>query len=306
MNETIFNRLVDHIQSKGIIISDIKRLERYIVNNNYNRVMKPYLKLIPDKDFKEYGVTTDDLLNLYELDSKTSMLFLDAILCIEKKLNTDIAYTIEDTYKLYDGCLFNLDKDFIKNQIFSNCTGPLCGMSFEQLLSKMTKYAHINPNTNSYENISRNNLFLKWKACPLDALCLTWTFSTTVLSYFALNDHLKKKIIRHFKVPSNNSYLFDSIINDILDLRNQITHNNILFGHIVELQSKEIVKNFNEIFRTRKQYLDLYDFAILLEYLSGQSGINDELKRIIKFYTFSSDRIQKLVDSFILGAGNER
>ena len=161
MNDTILNRLLSHIQSKGIIISDIKRLNKYIVNGNYNRVMKPYLKLLETQNVGQLQITTDDLLNLYELDKKISILFLDHLLEIEKRLNTQIAYIIEDTYRIYDGCLFSRDKDFLKHQIFSNASSSLCGVGFDQLVNKMTKYAHINPNTNSYENVSRNNLYLK-------------------------------------------------------------------------------------------------------------------------------------------------
>ncbi|MCQ2747988.1 MAG: Abi family protein [Mycoplasmoidaceae bacterium] len=161
MNNTIFNRLLNHIQSKEIVISDVKRLEKAIINNNYNRVIKPYLKLLETQSVNKLQITTDDLLNLYELDGRISMLFLDHLLEIEKRLNTQIAYIIEDTYGIYDGCLFSKDKDFLKHEIFSNASGSLCQLGFEQLINKMTKYAHINPNTNSYENVSRNNLFLK-------------------------------------------------------------------------------------------------------------------------------------------------
>ncbi|MCQ3907641.1 MAG: Abi family protein [Mycoplasmoidaceae bacterium] len=161
MNDTILNRLLSHIQSKGIIISDIKRLTKAIVNDNYNRVMKPYLKLFGKQNFEQLQITTDDLLNLYELDKKISILFLDHLLDIEKRLNTQIAYIIEDTYRIYDGCLLARDKEFLKHQIFSNASSSLCGIGFDQLINKMTKYAHINPNTSSYENVSRNNLYLK-------------------------------------------------------------------------------------------------------------------------------------------------
>ena len=96
MNDTILNRLLSHIQSKGIIISDVKRLTKAVINGNYNRVMKPYLKLLENQNFGNLEITTDDLLNLYDLDKKISILFLDHLLEIEKRLNTQIAYTIED------------------------------------------------------------------------------------------------------------------------------------------------------------------------------------------------------------------
>lgn len=302
MNDTILNRLISHIQSKGIIISDIKRLTKYIVNGNYNRVMKPYLKLLEQQNFGKLQITTDDLLNLYELDKKISILFLNHLLEIEKRLNTQIAYIIEDTYRIYDGCLFAYDKDFLKHQVFSNASSSLCGIGFDQLVNKMTKYAHINPNTSSYENVSRNNLYLKWKVCPLDALCLTWTFSTTVLVYFALNDQLKKKVVKFFRLSPNKVSSFDDLINKFLSLRNLITHNNVMFVNMLDLQDHQMVKNYNDVFRSKKQFLDFYDFAILLEYFSNIPTLFDDLKRNVEMFEFSP-KLKTLVNRLLMGSG---
>lgn len=301
MNDTVLNRLLSHIQSKGIIVSNIKRLTKFIVNGNYNRVIKPYLKLLESVNPDHFEITTDDLLNLYELDKKISMLFLNHLLEFEKRLNTQIAYIIEDTYKIYDGCLFFRDKEFLKHQIFSNASGSLCGIGFDQLINKMTKYAHINPNTSSYENVSRNNLYLKWKTCPLDALCLTWTFSTTVLVYFAMNDQLKKKVVKFFKLSPNKVSVFDDLINDFLDLRNLITHNNVIFVNMLDLQDEQTVSHYNDVFRAKKQFLDFYDFAILLEYFSGIPTLFNDLKTTVESFNFGP-KIKTIINRLLMGS----
>lgn len=301
MNDTIFKRLLSHIQSKGIVVNNVKRLSKYITNSNYNRVVKPYLKLISENDIRSLEVTTDDLLNLYELDKKISLIFLDHILEIEKKLNTQIAYTIEDTFGIYDGCLFKLDRKFVQQRIFNNCPSKLCNMSFEQLISKMTKYAHINPNTNTYENLSKNNLFKKWAECPLDALCLTWTFSATVLTYFALNDYLKSKVVKIFNLNLKKTYPFDVLINKILSLRNIITHNNVLIGSLLDLQDQDMVNAYNRIFNKREQYLDFYDFAYMLQCFSKINSAT-ELEQAILSYKFSP-KIKLIVDKLLKGVG---
>lgn len=301
MNDTIFNRLLSHIQSKGIIVSNVKRLSKYITNSNYNRVIKPYLKLISDEDIKSLSVTTDDLLNLYKLDKKISLLFLDLILEIEKKLNTQIAYTIEDSYRIYDGCLFKLERKFVQERIFSNVHNKLSNLTFDQLISKMTKYAHINPNTNTYENIAKNNLFKKWESCPLDALCLTWTFSTTVLTYLSLNDNLKSKVVKIFKLNLKKTDNFDYLMNKILALRNILTHNNVLIGSLLDLQDEPMIYSYNQIFYRNKIYLDFYDFVHILEFFSGWNT-KEELRHIIDKYQFSP-RIKTLVDKLLKGVG---
>lgn len=301
MNDTIFNRLVNHIQSKGIIVSNIKRLSKNITDSNYNRVIKPYLKLISDEDIRSLSITTDDLLNLYKLDKKISLIFLDHILEIEKKLNTQIAYTIEDSFRIFDGCLFKFDRKFVQDRIFNNTHNKLSNLTFDQLISKMTKYAHINPNTNTYENISKNNLFKKWEACPLDALCLTWTFSTTVLTYLSLNDHLKSKVVKIFKLNLKKTENFDYLINKILSLRNIITHNNVLIGSLLDLQDEPMIYSYNQIFFKNKIYLDFYDFVNMLEFLSG-IDTRDELREVIEKYQFTP-RVKTLVDKLLKGVG---
>ena len=300
MNDTILNRLLGHLQTKGIIVSDVKRFTWYVTHHNYNRAMKPYLKFISNKTISDLQVTSDDLINLYELDNEISVLFLTHILEIEKKLNTQIAYTIEDTFKIYDGCLFKLDKSFIMKMIFPNATMHGAGISFDQLINKLTKYAHINPNTNMYEDVSKNNLFQKWKVCPLDALCLSWTFNTTVLAYYSLNDQLKRKIIRFFKLSPNKIDAFNDSIDVLVWLRNAITHNNVMLEKINELNQADILKTYNSIFNARKQIVTFSDLAGIVQFFSGKPTLIDDLATCISKYKFSSDKIQARIDNVLM------
>lgn len=302
MNNTMFNRVLEHIQTKGIIVSDVKRLESYITKYNYNRVMKPYTKIFSDQELKEYSVTTDDILNIYELDNKLSMLFLRDILEVEKKLNTSIAYVIEDTFKIYDGCIFKYEKKFLQQHVFSNCHDKDCGMSFEQLISKITKYAHINPNTNIYEDVKKNNLFFKWKVCPLDALCLTWTFTTTALTYLALDNRLKEKIIQGFGVSKGKIKEFNQFIKCIIDLRNIITHNNVLISNLNCLDNSELLNSYNSIVGGRKQFLTIFELAIFIQYFSGNNNLYSDVYDTIEKHNFNPKIKQAIIT--MVGAKN--
>jgi len=303
MNNTIFNRLLDHIQTKGIIVSDVKRLESYITNYNYNRVIKPYTKIFSDQELKDYNVSTDDIIDIYELDKKLSILFLKNILEIEKRLNTAIAYVIEDTFKIYDGCIFKYEKKFLQQHIFSNCNDKDCGMPFDKLISKLTKYAHINPNTNIYENVNKNNLFFKWKACPLDALCLTWTFTTTALTYLALDNRLKEKILVSFGVSKGRIKEFNEFIKCILNLRNIITHNNVLISNLDCLVNADLLESYNAIIGGRKQFLTVYDLAIFIGYFSKDKDLHSVVYDSINNANFNLKIKQAIV--MMIGAKND-
>jgi len=302
MNNTIFNRILAHIQSKGIIVSDVKRLESYITNYNYNRVMKPYIKLYSEQEIKEYQITTDDILNIYELDKKISILFLRNILEIEKRLNTAIAYIIEDTFKIYDGCIFKYEKKFIQQHVFSNCGEA--GLGFDQLISKLTKYAHINPNTNIYEDTKKNNLFMKWKVCPLDALCLTWTFTTTALTYLSLDNRLKEKIIQSFGVSKGRIKEFNIFIRTILNLRNIITHNNVLISNLECLSDSDLLHSYNEIIGGRKQFLTIFELGIFIQFFSKDTTLYETLYKSIIDCNFNP-KIKQAIITMIGGMKND-
>jgi len=302
MNNTIFNRILAHIQSKGIIVSDVKRLESYITNYNYNRVMKPYTKLYSEQEIKEYQITTDDILNIYELDKKISILFLRNILEIEKRLNTAIAYIIEDTFKIYDGCIFKYEKKFIQQHVFSNCGEA--GLGFDQLISKLTKYAHINPNTNIYEDTKKNNLFMKWKVCPLDALCLTWTFTTTALTYLSLDNRLKEKIIQSFGVTKGRIKEFNVFIRTILNLRNIITHNNVLISNLDCLFDIDLLHSYNEIIGGRKQFLTIFELGIFIQFFSKDNTLYETLYKLIIDCNFNP-KIKQAIITMVGGVKND-
>ncbi|MCQ3915270.1 MAG: hypothetical protein MJ195_00510 [Mycoplasmoidaceae bacterium] len=92
------------------------------------------------------------------------------------------------------------------------------------------------------------------------------------------------------------------MINNFLSLRNLITHNNVMFVNMLDLQDQQMVNNYNDVFRAKKQFLDFYDFAILLEYFSGIPTLFEDLKHTVEMYDFSP-KLKLLVNRLLMGSG---
>ena len=154
--------LIESIKQKGIIVDDEKRLNKYIRNYNYNNAFKPYLKIFL-KTNGQYisGLTSNCVLNLFDFDKTISLLFLEAILELEQILNTNIAYSTIKQFNLPDGCLFKIDKEKIKKDVFSELKIDYSKINFEMFMNKLTKFCSINSKTMEYENYAKSNLYQK-------------------------------------------------------------------------------------------------------------------------------------------------
>ena len=90
-----YEKQVELLLSRGLIVTDRKRAERHLANISYYRLsayMLPYKKkengIIIDT-FKE-GTTWDDIYDLYVFDRKLRLLVFDAIERLEVAIRTQI------------------------------------------------------------------------------------------------------------------------------------------------------------------------------------------------------------------------
>ncbi|MCQ3907640.1 MAG: hypothetical protein MJ219_02635 [Mycoplasmoidaceae bacterium] len=72
--------------------------------------------------------------------------------------------------------------------------------------------------------------------------------------------------------------------------------------NMLDLQDQQMVHNYNDVFRAKKQFLDFYDFAILLEYFSGNPTLFEDLKRTVEMYDFSP-KLKAIVNRLLMGSG---
>lgn len=98
-----YEKQVELLLSRGLIVTDRKRTERHLANISYYRLsayMLPYKKkedgIIIDA-FKE-GTTWDDIYDLYVFDRKLRLLVFDAIERLEVAIRTQIIYQLSHKY----------------------------------------------------------------------------------------------------------------------------------------------------------------------------------------------------------------
>ena len=98
-----YEKQVELLLSRGLIVTDRKRAERHLANISYYRLsayMLPYKKkedgIIIDA-FKE-GTTWDDIYDLYVFDRKLRLLVFDAIERLEGAIRTQIIYQLSHKY----------------------------------------------------------------------------------------------------------------------------------------------------------------------------------------------------------------
>ena len=98
-----YEKQVELLLSRGLIVTDRKRAERHLANISYYRLsayMLPYKKkengIIIDA-FKE-GTTWDDIYDLYVFDRKLRLLVFDAIERLEVAIRTQIIYLLSHKY----------------------------------------------------------------------------------------------------------------------------------------------------------------------------------------------------------------
>ena len=98
-----YEKQVELLLSRGLIVTDRKRAERHLANISYYRLsayMLPYKKkedgIIIDA-FKE-GTTWDDIYDLYVFDRKLRLLVFDAIERLEVAIRTQIIYQLSHKY----------------------------------------------------------------------------------------------------------------------------------------------------------------------------------------------------------------
>ena len=98
-----YEKQVELLLSRDLIVTDRKRAERHLANISYYRLsayMLPYKKkengIIIDA-FKE-GTTWDDIYDLYVFDRKLRLLVFDAIERLEVAIRTQIIYQLSHKY----------------------------------------------------------------------------------------------------------------------------------------------------------------------------------------------------------------
>ena len=98
-----------------------------------------------------------------KIDNKTKL----------KKYIEDNNFNVINAFHIEDRCLFKLNPNFIKQNIFSNLKMVNPPIDFDRIIHLLVKYCETNDNTKVYKIKNTKDVFLTWSELPLDIMCLT-------------------------------------------------------------------------------------------------------------------------------------
>ena len=276
-----YNAIKSKLEKNGLEIDDIRLLKDCLKNINYNLIMgafSSFFYINPEKKKYDPDASISQIIELYHFDCELAYKLLYYVLKIEKKLNTLIAYEIINQYKLEDHCLLKINKNILFNKIFPNIKLINPPISYDNFINLLTKYCSTNTSTKSYKNKKSTNVINMWKELPLDLMCLSWSFSTTFNVFIALDDEVINKIVRNFDVDITTNSGFIDFIKNILNIRNLITHNYVIFNSDVKYQSSGLNNLYETIFNKHIEEMDLTKLIKMIEYFTDDDSLGKWIK----------------------------
>jgi abortive infection bacteriophage resistance protein len=93
-----FQQQCEILRSRGLIIADEPAVINTLQNINYYRLSAYFSPFQTQKDAFNTGTTLDDILSLYEFDSRLSLLLAEAFARVEISIRTQIAYRLSHQY----------------------------------------------------------------------------------------------------------------------------------------------------------------------------------------------------------------
>ncbi len=262
------NQIIKGLKDKHLKIDDPNLLKETLFNYNYNTVIQGYSDIFfVDKNKKEYDslASSNQIIEFYHFDINFANHLLRYILQIEKKLNTNIAYALINAYSITDRCLFKLTNDFIQRFIFPNYKIANPMLTYDNFIKQLTKYLDTNEYTKKYQVKNVNKLNLRWENVPLDLMCLTWSFSTTLNVFLSLNEEIIRYIADDFGVLNGNISGFIDFIKNILHLRNLISHNYVIYQAKMKFQSNSLNKMYFDLFGIEIKQVTLRHIIQMIE-----------------------------------------
>ena len=269
------------LKLQGLNINDKKLFNEYLHEVNYNLLIGNFSRFFyNEQNNRKYDkdATFSQIVALYNFDNEVAYKLLYYILKIERKLNTLVAYTIINEYQITDRCLFKLNNSILKNVIFKNYVEAVPYCSYDNFIYLLTKYCGTNESTKIYHNKKATSVEKMWRDLPLDIMCLSWSFSTTLNVLLSLDDAIINKIIKNFDpIISTNSSFIDFIKN-VIYLRNIISHNYVIFNAEIKHQSNELNNLYESIFKEKTNEIDFLKLIKLIHYFTQDKDLFEWMK----------------------------
>ncbi len=297
----------------------------YLENFNYHNLVNGF----KDPFFKDGGkkdnLFRDDanfqmFIDLFNFDRKISKLVLNEIQGIERRLNSALVYWTLALNNVGDGLVFNLDDEYVRKNIFSN---PYKYSNFNYYEFKKSLSDHALNKEFCRHVVNEDN---DLSSIPLWVLCLTWSFGTTINFLRCANVNIVTNTLNQMQPVNKNPKLsenldfFNDLLLMLLDVRNTICHNNILYNVKYTKNNWSLNWGYNLYIKSIKAknskitLSNLVDFLLLfnpdskikefinggIEQLDFPSDIKNKLKYIIMGFEPSDSLKKKYIEKFLV------
>ncbi|MDR1991700.1 MAG: Abi family protein [Mycoplasmataceae bacterium] len=269
--------IVKQLSKNGLKIGAKNLLIYHIKNFNYNTFIYGYSDpFYFDKTRYLYDreANSDEIINLYKFDRDMANHILRFILVIEKIINTSVAYEVINHFNIRDKCLMKIDRKFMQNEILPNLHDVEPKISFIKFLMKLIKYLSSSQVIKIYEDKKfYDDEFMRWRNCPLDIMCLTWSFATSFSFFIALPNTVRQRIMNTFGLPFNYLDGFIIFLKNTLHLRNVISHNNVIYNINIPYQCSSLVLLYEFVFKKSVQSIKLIHMMKLIEFFAHSTTL---------------------------------
>lgn len=264
------NILID----RGLLIEDYNKAKRYLIHNNYYNVVNMYSKLFQEKEnLYINGTTFEEIKALHIFDTEIKNLLMKYIIIAEKHFKSIFAYHFAKKYH-------NKPFAYLDTSNYSN-SNPL---ALTQTLSYISK--KVNEQIRSKKENSVKHHFDNHKDVPIWVIVNDLTLGNIIKLYKFIDNKTRNEIAKelsdildtniHQKINLEPNYL-DKILDNVLNVRNCVAHNNkllkykcnnnikfipALYGSL-EIDSKSSRQTPFHVFIALKCFLPTEDYALL-------------------------------------------
>ncbi|MCR0259966.1 Abi family protein [[Clostridium] innocuum] len=255
--------------SRGLNFSNKEKSKKFLLNNNYYNVINCYAKFFMTNDDRFIpGTNFDEITQVHYYDKEIKSIFFKSILEAEKHFKSILAYRFSEKYQ-DEKYAYLIASNYNSNDILQ------VTKTISSLSNIINKYKHI-PNNPINHYIHRHG------DVPFWILTNYMNFGQLLYFYKYLDDALKNVIAKDFSLFLIDNLELDSIqltssnlisyIENVIDLRNIVAHNNKLLGfnckghvrYLSELHDKYSISN-----DSIKQ--DVYNVFIVMQTLLSKN-----------------------------------
>lgn len=258
------------------------RFSYYLKSYNFENIIKRYDRffLLEKQSGYKYqkGVTSEDIIDIFNFDRAISQMILPNLLNIERKLATAISTVLCEKFT----------NQTSKNYIREMEKGLLLNISSRDFSFIFPKIDSDEINAFKYElakhTIKSNKMKIKYgitdelnvRNIPLWELSVNWTFGNIIEILTNIRKEIRTKIVKYYfqkdKLSDEIIDNFISVVKLLNIVKNRTYHNNQIFDIEIKLEHQNI-NSFIEHLELRdpiyagSNSIRLYDIITIIDYL---------------------------------------